>query len=56
MSKKFSRSPRFDDFHDEEYDNGYYDNLKERRKLKRMKNAIKSRNIDSLMDLDEEYY
>jgi hypothetical protein len=55
MSKKFSRT-KFDDFHDEEYENGYHDNLKERRKLKRMKNAIKTRNVDSLMDLDEEYY
>lgn len=56
MSKKFSRT-KFDDFHEEDhYGNGYHDNLKERRKLKRMKNAIRTRNIDSLMDLDEEYY
>jgi hypothetical protein len=56
MSKKFSRT-KFDDFYEEENYNGYHDEqLKERRKLKRMKNAIKTRNIDSLMDLDEEYY
>ena len=56
MSKKFSRSPRFDDFEDDQYENGYHDSLKERRKLKRMKNALKSRNVDDLLDIDEEYY
>lgn len=56
MSKKFSRSPQFDDYYDEdEYNNGYYDSLKERRKLKRMKNALKTRNVDYLLDLDEEF-
>lgn len=56
MSKKFSRNTQFDDFHEEDqYENGYHDNLKERRKLKRMKNALKSRNVDYLLDLDEEY-
>lgn len=56
MSKKFSRNARFDEFHEEDiYENGYHDNLKERRKLKRMKNALKTRNVDYLMDLDEEY-
>ena len=55
MSKKFSRNPSFDDYDDDNYDNGYHDSLKERRKLKRMKNALKSRNVDYLLDLDEEY-
>jgi hypothetical protein len=56
MSKKFSRNPRFDDFHEEDqYDNGYHNNVKERRKLKRMQNALKTRNVDYLLDLDEEF-
>ena len=56
MSKKFSRSPQFDDYYDEdEYNNRYHDSLKERRKLKRMKNALKTRNVDYLLDLDEEF-
>ena len=55
MSKKFSRSPQFDDFNDEEYVNGHYDNLKERRKLKKMRNALRTRNVDYLLDLDEEF-
>ena len=57
MSKKFSHNTaRFDDYNEEDYyENGYHDHLKERRKMKRMKNALKSRNVDYLMDLDEEY-
>jgi hypothetical protein len=56
MSKKFSRSPRFDDsYGEDQYETGYHDNLKERRKLKRMKNALKTRNVDYLLHLDEEY-
>lgn len=55
MSKKFSRSTRFDEYEDDNYESGYHDSLKERRKLKRMKNALKSRNVDYLLDLDEEF-
>ena len=54
MSKKFSRK----DFIDEDYeyqDRFYSDELKQRRKLKKLKNAIKSKNIDYLMDLDDDY-
>jgi hypothetical protein len=56
MIKKFSHSTQFDNYYEEDqYNNGYHDNLKERRKLKRMKNALKTRNIDYLLDLDEEF-
>lgn len=57
MSKKFSRTPRYDDFQEEDddiYQNGHRDILKERRKLKRMRNALKSRNVDYLASFDEE--
>lgn len=56
MSKKFSRHPRFEDTYEEDrYETGYHDNLKERRKMKRLKNALKSRNVDYILDLDEDY-
>ena len=55
MSKKFSRNKHFDDYdYEDHYDNGYHDHVKEQRKLKRMKNALKSRNIDELMHLDDD--
>lgn len=57
MSKKFSR--RFDtyDYEDEyEYRSDYYTEIKERRKTKRMRNALRSKNVDDLMrDLDDDY-
>jgi len=53
MSKKFSRK----DFIDEDYqikDRFYSDELKQRRKLKKLKNAIKSKDIQHLMDIDDD--
>lgn len=53
MSKKFRK---FSDF---EIDDGYNDDrnfreeLKEHRKMKRMRNALKTLNIDELLDPDE---
>ena len=53
MSKNFRK------FRDFEYDEDYYedrsfrDELKERRKMKRMKNALKTRNINELLDEDD---
>lgn len=56
MSKKFSRNRKFDDLDFEDsYTNGYHDELVERRKIKRMKNALKTKNIDDLMNLDDYY-
>jgi len=56
MSRKLSRaSRRHDEFEDDSrYENGYHDKLVEHRKNKRLKNAIKSKNIQELMHLDED--
>lgn len=53
MSKKFRKFRDFE--YDEDYndDRGYRDELKERRKMKRIKNALKSRKIDDLLDDDD---
>lgn len=42
------------EYDDGKYDNGYHDKLVEHRREKRLKNAIKSRNIRDLMDLGDE--
>lgn len=57
MSKKFNRHNTRDEFEDDLYeDRVYHNDLKQRRKMKRMKNALKSKNIDALMrDLDDDY-
>jgi len=55
MSKKHNRNFRIEEDYDDYTDrSGYHDQLKERRKLKRMKNALKTRNIDDLMHLDDD--
>lgn len=36
-------------------DRNYRDEIRERRKLKRMKNALKSRRVDELLDIDDDY-
>lgn len=54
MSKRQNRNINFEDDFDEYEDRGHGDQIKERRKLKRMKNALKSRNIDDLMHLDDD--
>lgn len=55
MSKKTSRDFKFDDFDDDSYNNGFRDELVERRKMKRLKSALKTRNVDDLLDLDDYY-
>jgi hypothetical protein len=55
MAKKFSRNVR-DEFEDEDYRHDYHQELKERRKNKRMRNALRSNDIDALIyDLDDEF-
>lgn len=54
MSKKHNRNFRIEEDFDDHHDRGFHDQLKERRKLKRMKNALKTRNIDDLMHLDDD--
>lgn len=53
MAKKNQRV----DYDDElTYRTDYYDDLREHRKNKRMRNALRSRNVDDLMrDLDDGY-
>jgi len=54
MSKNFRK---FRDFEfDEDYNNeerGFRDELQERRKMKRMRTALKTRNIEELLDPDD---
>lgn len=54
MAKKNSRVA-YDDYNDEDdYRHDYYQHI-ERRKNKRMRNALRTRDIDALMYEDEEY-
>lgn len=57
MSKKFNRYNDYDAYDDEAaYRADYYEEIKERRKNKRIRNALRSRNVDDLMrDLDDDY-
>jgi hypothetical protein len=53
MSKKFRK---FSDFeYDEDYneDRSFRNELQERRKMKRMRTALKTRNIEELLDPDD---
>jgi hypothetical protein len=55
MSKKFNREMDYDD--DLDYRQDYYLEIKERRKNKRMRNALRSKNVDDLMrNLDDDEY
>jgi hypothetical protein len=46
----------YDDYDDADYRSDYYSELQERRKNKRMRNALRSRNVADLMrDLDDDY-
>ncbi len=42
------------EYDDDKYDNGYHDKLLQHRREKKLKNAIKSKNIRELMDLGDE--
>jgi len=55
MSKK---NQRFDSYEDEErsWERNSYQNRKEKRREKKIRNALRTRNIDELMEADEEYY
>lgn len=54
MTKKNYRNVHTD-YYDDDYIDGrnFHDELKERRKLKRLKNAIRSKNISDLLEYDE---
>lgn len=55
MSKK---NQRFDSYEDEErsWERSSYQDRKEKRREKKIRNALRTRNIDELMEADEEYY
>jgi hypothetical protein len=55
MSKK---NQRFDSYEDEErsWERNSYQDRKEKRREKKIRNALRTRNIDELMEADEEYY
>lgn len=56
MAKKSYRFSNNDYDDDIDYRSDYYEELQERRKLKRMRNAIRSKNVDDLMrDFDDDY-
>lgn len=53
MTKKINH--RFSDYEKDVYhENGFHDKLREHRKDKRLKNAIRSKNIEDLMHLDDD--
>lgn len=54
MTKKNYRNAHAD-YYDDDFidDRTYHDELKERRKLKRLKNAIRSKNISDLLDYED---
>ena len=58
MTKKVFKKNRLNRFSDdlEVYENGYHDRLIEHRKDKRIRNALRSRDIKSLVELDEDEY
>lgn len=43
-------------YEEDEYENGYHDHLVERRRLKRLKTALRTKNIDQLLELDDDEY
>jgi hypothetical protein len=56
MTKRFSRGRNFDDYEfEDETDSAYNDELTKRRKMKRIKSALRTKNVDDLMDLDDYY-
>lgn len=54
MAKKSHRVTDYDLYDDDMYRQDFFQDTKERRKNKRMRNALRTRNIDDLMrDYDE---
>ena len=56
MNKKTIRTKFNDDYDDYDHNpSGHIIQLIEHRKTKRLKNALKSKNVDDLLNLDEYY-
>jgi len=57
MTRYSNRRNKFSEVEDEySFDRSYADEIRQHRREKRMKNALKSRKIDELMDYDEDEY
>jgi hypothetical protein len=58
MTKKAFKKNRVNHFSDdpEGYEYGYHDRLIEHRKDKRIRNALRSRDVRSLLDINEDEY
>ncbi len=54
--KNFNRHNDNYGYEEDYYENGYHDHLAERRRLKKMKNALKTKNVDQLLELDDDDY
>lgn len=52
-TKKKNLQNRFDDQEDD-YDRGYYDDYRRHKKQKKVERALKTRDIDFLMEADDE--
>ena len=48
MSKKNRKKFRDSEDYEDRYENGYHDELVRRRKMKKMKNALRSKHIEDL--------
>jgi len=54
MTKRFPLHRDFDDYEFEnKTESAYNDELSKRRKMKRIKSALRTKNVDYLMDLDD---
>jgi hypothetical protein len=58
MAKKTNKKTQFNHFYDDPdgYESGYHDKLMQHRKDKRIRNALRSNDVRSLIDIDEEEY
>lgn len=56
MTKKAYKKTRFTQDDYDGYENGYHDRLMDHRKNKRIRNALRSNDIRSLIELDEDDY
>lgn len=57
MGKK--NSNRYADnygYEDTYYENGYHDHVVERRRLKKLRNALRTKNVNQLLELDDDDY
>jgi hypothetical protein len=58
MTKKAFKKTRLNNIYDdhEGYESGYHDKLLQHRRDKRIRNALRSNDVRSLIDIDEDEY